>query len=253
MYYTKISTVWLKKSICHQIFFAGLLIFGASDALAQEFANEYKNQPPISAAAAVQKDCPLLISVLSTENADAMFQIVNYSIQNVSRKPVLAYTLEGNGKGVGKIITSWYNKLFQPQTVKFEQFYEERANIRPESKLSLSIDYVLFADGSSWGEDKHQTSERIIQYIAGRKAAVEYVRKLIEKNNREVLSELFEQDIVEFQVPIPDSKMDEMLQRNFRSGYKSVLLTLQQNKDRDDGTVLKILDETDRIIEGFKK
>lgn len=245
--------MYFTKSIFTLLFGIGLLTIQTQIIFAQEFVNDYKDQKPISADVITQKDCPILISVFNTENSDRTFQTVNYSIQNVSQKPILSYTLVGNGKGVGKIITSSYiSKLFQPQAVNFEQFYEERANIRPESKLSLSIDYVLFADGSSWGEDERKTSEQIIQYIAGRKAAVEYFRKLIEKNDREVLSKLFEQDIVEFQVPIPDSKMDEMLQRNFRSGYKGVLLTLQQNKDQNNETLLKKLDEISEVISEIK-
>lgn len=227
----------------------GLGIFLIHTALAQKSDNDYQNQPPLSVEVVSQVDSPLLITILNVDNSNSSYQTVNYTVQNVSKMPIRAYTFLGYKKQGGKFITnSFTTKLFQPKEVKVEEFVEERANIKSDEKLSLSIDYVDFSDGSSWGEDKYQTSEQIAQERAGRKAAIKHLKSVIDSQGQTALLNLLEQDILDLQVPIPDSKMSEQSQRGFRAGYKSVVSAVQENKNQENKILLKKLDEMEQVI-----
>lgn len=224
-------------------------VFLIHNVFAQKTNVDLTNQLPVKVEVESQKDSPLVVTVLSVETSGELFQNINYTIQNVDRKPIRAYTLVGRKKVGGKIMTrSFMVKLFQPQQVNIAQFEEERANIKEDTKITLSIDYVEFADGSSWGKDEYQTSEQITQEFAGREAAIDYFKRLIENNEQSSLSNELEQNIVDYQVPIPDRQMNEKAQRGFRTGYKSILSVLQENKNQSNELLLKKLQELEQAI-----
>lgn len=225
-------------------------VFLINNVLAQKTEINLTNQPAIKVEVVSQKNCPLLITVLDVDNnSDDVFQNIRYTIQNVSANPIRAYTLVGEQRVGGKIMTnSLMVKLFQPQQVKIAEFDEERANIKEDSKILLSIDYVEFANGSSWGKDKYQTSLQIKQEFAGRKAAIDFFKNLIINRELITLTNALEQNILDYQVPILNGKMDDKELRGYKAGYKSIVSFLQENKTLGDENLLKKLDELEQIM-----
>lgn len=233
---------------------AFLAAFLLRTVLAQTSDDKFKNQSPIEVEVNLPKDSPLSITIVNVDNSDSTFQLVNYAIQNVSNKPIRAYTLLSQRKVGGKIIASSFtNKLFQPQAVNTLQYAEERANIKSNEKISFSIDYVDFADNSSWGEDTQLTSKQFADELIGRKAAIKDLKILIKNQNTGTLGNLLEQDILDLQVLIPSSYTNEKAQKAYQSGYKSVIINLQRYKQSKADILLNKLDEMEQVIGKEKK
>lgn len=79
-YFIALSIVMLLNLIL-----GGFLIHNV---LAQQTELVIKDQPPVKVEVESQKDSPLLITILNVDNSDDIFQIANYTIQNVSDKPI---------------------------------------------------------------------------------------------------------------------------------------------------------------------
>lgn len=139
--------------------------------------------------------------------------------------------------------------MFESQQIKTGEYAEEKINIKNNNeKITLFIDYVEFADGSSWGKNIHRTSERITQEFAGRKAAIDYFNGIIKNKEQASLTNALETDILDYQVPYPDATLNENERRGFRAGYKSVVSILQENKDQNNEKLLEKLKELERVI-----
>lgn len=209
----------------------------------QKSADKFKDQSPTSAEVLLQTDSPIFLSVVNIDNSDSLFQKVNFTMQNISNKSIRAYTLVGRN-----ITTSIFTKkLFQPEQVNNEEYYEERANIKPNMVISLSIDYVEFEDGTSWGADIRRQSEHIAGFKNGETIAIEKFRELIKNRDLKTLQTLFQQKLTQINAPIADSKQTEKWQRGFEQGYKSVIFNLRGNKEQDLNALSKQLDEIENL------
>lgn len=71
------------------------------------------------------------------------------------------YPMEGFHAGAISDLVSWNN---------FVQSGE---------KTGISVDYILFSDGTSWGTDSLRRAGRINEYLDGRKAAIDNLTTLL--------------------------------------------------------------------------
>lgn len=222
----------------------GLGAFLLHTVLAQTSEKDYRNQPPIIAKTVTQDDSPLRITTINVDNSATSFQSVNFIVQNISSKSVKGYVILGSGKNTGKIVSNFFPvKLFETIGVKQDELRLERSNIQPNDILSLSIDYVEFEDGSSWGEDAQGQSEFISGGRAGVKAATEQLKNLVDKREIVVLTALLEKALVNIDVPLPESVKSEKWQRGFENGYKGVVYFLKGQRERGIEEISKRLDE----------
>jgi hypothetical protein len=123
---------------------------------------------------------PLVISNQSQQGA-----IVSFDLTNTSAKPVRADVITcamkpANGqRGVVKVQqTAIYGlgadvlvpPAFHAGLTHHEQFRAATPNASGPCKLS--VDYVLFTDGSSWGPDAQKSSQAIRAVLSGYNAAI---------------------------------------------------------------------------------
>ena len=205
----------------------------------ENYAEKFKKQLPVSAEVLQQTDSPIFLSVVNVDNSEGLFQKINFTMQNISDKSIKAYALTGRGT-----ITSIHTKkLFEPDKMTNEVYYVERENIKPNMVITLSIDYVEFEDGTSWGADVFKQSEIIKGYKNGKAGAIEKIRELINKRDSKTLRNLFRQESIETAVPAPDSKQTDNWQRGFKLGYKSVIRNMQEDKEQNLDSLSKQLNK----------
>lgn len=225
----------------------GLSFFTIHSISAQDFNEDYTGQVPVEVKVISQPDCPFQIKVLNVDNSNSRFQLVNYTLQNVSDKSIRAYVIAG-GKTVTSMTTT---KFFEPYQVETQQWDEERFNIKLNPTISLSVDYVYFTDGSSWGEDKLQMSKHIKQFYSGMKTALNDLTKALQ-GGRMDLMKILDQDSLNIEVPIPQANMDDKSSRGFQTGYKGAIRILQKEKNQDDNFILKKIEELKTALEDLK-
>jgi len=228
-----------------------LLVFLMSSVLAQSSDEKLKNQP-IIAGVVSQDGSPLQITVVNVDNSAPDYQLVNFTVQNTGNKSVRGYVIEGANKNTGKIITNFFPaKLFQATVTFTEELLIERENIKSDKTLSLSIDYVEFEDGSSWGKDTQSQSENIAGGRVGAEAAVEQLKKLVEKRDSAALTALLKNNLAELEVSLPETSgnKSEKWKSGFRSGYKSIISFLKVHRDKGDNELLERLEEVRKNLQ----
>lgn len=212
---------------------------------------DFSSQKPVKVEVVEQKDSPLRITVVDVDNSGAIHQEIICSLQNVSGKSMRGYVLLADGqksnKG-GKIITSFFAaKLFPANGSEVDSVPIERMNITEDETFLLSIDYVEFTDGSSWGTDSAGKSKEIAGERAGIRAALDHLKNLLKSQNANDIANYLKQDIVDFPVTAPDVNKPDEWQRGFRLGYKTVISTLQRLPDQKIENFSKKLDEIEKI------
>lgn len=213
--------------------------------------NDFSSQQPIEAEVVRQKNCPLRIMIINVDNSNPSFQTINYSLQNISGKPVKAYALLGDGKNNGKVITNFLSlELLQPNKYEFDNFPIEREPIKEKDTVFLSIDYVEFEDGSSWGSDSQRKSKEITGQREGVKAAIKQLKDSIKNQNvssEKDITKFLERDIQEISVDVPNTNQSDEWKKGFRRGYKTVIFVLQDKGKQGTESLAKKLDEMEKI------
>lgn len=131
-----------------------------------------------------------------------------------------------------------------PGQIKQDSFAEARANIRADSKLDLSLDYVEFGDGSSWGKDSQLQSEYILGMSEGQRIALKQINDFLVQQNKDAIFKLLQQQITETNPPIINKEKSDKWQNGFINGYRTVLMKLQiaYEKQGKEGVFLKLKD-----------
>jgi hypothetical protein len=209
---------------------------------------DFSSQPPIKVKIEEQKDCPLQITVVNVDNFALTHQTVNFNIQNIANKNVRAITVLGNSGNSGKILTtSFATKLFQINEMISSDIPIEREMIKENNLLTLSIDYVEFEDGSSWGVDTQRKSENFAGERSGRLAAIKQIREFIKTQNLEDLTNFLEQEITQIKVPMPDLNQSKEWQKGFQGGYKAVISIFKRLKEQKEKDFSARLDELEKL------
>lgn len=226
-----------------------LTIFLIQNILAQTSDDKFKDQPPIIAKVLKQNESPLFITLIDVDNSNPNYQSVNYTVQNITNKPIRAFTLTGISKSTGKIITRYLTvKLFQPTELDNGEIIVERENIKLNEVLALSIDYVEFEDGSSWGKDYYQQSEKIVGERAGRKEVIRKLKDLVTSNDLAALSAFLDQDLSNIIVPETNSNQTDIWQKGFQFGYKSTIFSLQRIEKQNIKELSSKLNEMEKFV-----
>lgn len=216
--------------------------------LAQISDKTLKNQPPVKAEVLKQDDSPALITVINVDNSEEKDQTVKYSVQNVGSKKIRAYVLVLADKSdTGKVITNFFQS-FEVGKIIQDSISEARVNIKSNT-LFLSLDYIEFEDGSSWGKDIQKQSEYLTGYKKGQRTAIDEIKSKLNNRNNEAISNLLKQEISEINPPNVDTTETVRWQNGFTGGYRFVLLRLQfAYEKRGIEAISSKLDEIEKFI-----
>lgn len=233
-----------------------LTIFVMHNILAQTADDKFKEQPPITAEVVKQNDSPLLVTIINVDNSNPHFQLVNYSVQNVSGKPLKGFVIWAKGKNTGKIITDFFPaKPFQVNAISTGEIAFERENIKSDESILVSVDYTRFIDGEFWGEDLQQQSESISGAVAGEEFAIERIKKLIGEDQATVITSMLEKPLAEVEVTIPDEfkARSEKWQKGFSNGYKGIISFLKSLDKKEGKNYLEKLAELQRNLQNERR
>ena len=201
-----------------QIAPAGLaigFIFGIGPYLTPlSFASIVSAQAPVISIIP-QPDAPIRISlgkvVLDNPSAPAF----EYSIVNVSDKPIRAHALRIDDGLRGSLLSILTVPLqsgqAQPGT------YGDKTFSPPPKGIEMSVDFVEFVDGSTWGPDTTNAAERVAGHYAGRGAERDRLLKLLEEGGTQAVITAIEADDVQ---TVPQSGRSERWEQNYRLGVK---------------------------------
>lgn len=180
---------------------------------------------------APQINTPLRITVESIDDSTPLAPQINYAVQNISDKPIRAYTVleETATNSARSRYSSIVNltstaQILQPYQSKRDTFGGESFK-EPLVSLVLSIDFVEFADGTTWSKDTQQAAENIAGQRAGGREASKKLRELLGKQGVEAIVNLVKQKNIEIVAPSADRS--EAWQHGFRIGHNTVLHRLK--------------------------
>jgi len=218
------------RSLVVRVLFVGLFAgFTATKGLGQNRASEAILAPEIETTIANQPGCPLLLAVLSVETAVVPYpadarndsrRTIRVKVDNMSDKSVRGYTV---------IFRDEKNSLISSTVL--DRFLERgrplpiNASATGEwSRPVISVDYVEFTDGSSWGNDTFKRSQLIERFRSGRDLAMNSLNYIL----LDYLNpDYFQKQVAPFlgvSIANPTSiPTSEMLKMQFNIGYDSVI------------------------------
>lgn len=192
---------------------------------------EVQNQPGV----------PLSITSLNVTSSDATKPVFTYEVINTNDQPISAYAIRhdviiGTAQTSGVTFTSRWsvNSLLYPQTGSAEEFGSTTYGATV-SKVILSVDFVEFADGSTWGADAFKMSEKLAGKRVGGEAALEMLRGKSEMHGLTAVADAIEEEIS----LASEQDKSELWREGFAEGVKIVRLRLQHAKSKGGLPALK--------------
>jgi hypothetical protein len=179
-------------------------------------------------SAQLQPDSPLQISAVANHSPDPKKLDITFDVWNITDKGIRAYAIKHevgccgskashiSGSSLSNILS--VDKLFLPGQVRSEELGNEWSTA-PFERVTLSIDFVEFTDGSRWGPDISKSSERLEGMRAGMKAAKTVLLKLFSDKGSQAVVELIESDM---NLLAPEQNHSEAWVTGFQTGVKSM-------------------------------
>ncbi|HEX8456384.1 MAG TPA: hypothetical protein VF656_03600 [Pyrinomonadaceae bacterium] len=135
-------------------------------------------------AVQLQPDAPLRISSVVDNSDDPEAPLVNFVVENVSSKPIQAYWISYDtiAHGVNVRLGSGINATSRDLVLPPGKRRATAILNRGKEKISLCVDFIEFADGTTWGEDTAKYGESLAGERRGAQAEAERLRKLLEIN-----------------------------------------------------------------------
>ncbi|MBA3240974.1 MAG: hypothetical protein H0T60_07075 [Acidobacteria bacterium] len=183
-----------------------------------------------------QEGTPLRIVETLVETPDPEKTVVRVVVQNQSAKNIRAFTVTAdtriefiNLSGKASILSPTQNRVFDITYMGDE---------RPKT-VNLSVDFVEFGDGATWGPDMNKSHDRLSGQRAGAKMERRRLRELLKaKGAAAVLTSVSEEPSGD-NSPSSTSGRSSEWQEGFRSGVGSARHRIRQALQTGDSTQLE--------------
>lgn len=192
--------------------------------------------------AAQQAGAPIVVKVTSITPSDHKTPVFTYEVMNISLMSVKAYAIR-HDTTIGSTLTSGASHFYALEQYAFlhpnfshsKQFGSSTYGGDVE-KVVLSVDYVEFEDGTTWGRDEFKTSERLAGQHTGHQSVVENLRETLEtKGKRGLLSAL----VTEVDDLQPPQSKSQQWKEGFRVGLKIARARLRHAQESGGMTALE--------------
>ena len=187
-----------------------------------------------TASVAPQDGTPLRIINTFIESESGVLRL-KVMAQNQSGKNIRAYAIVADG-GAGSRVDfanlTTPTAIMQPTQIKtFDFAYGEN---EVPANVTLSVDFVEFSDGSTWGRDSYNSRDR----LAGQREGVKYERRrlrelLKSKGPSAVFDAVREEVPDEPEIKATNKPSGEWAQ-GYRNGIASIRYRLRQNLQTSD-------------------
>lgn len=129
-----------------------------------------------------QPGAPLRISAVADKSDDPQAPLVGFLVENVGGRPIQAYWISYDTRAGGEDVTLGVgmNAGTKEQVLPPGGRRELGVLNRGGERIVLSVDFVEFADGTTWGEDASKHAEGLAGQRAGARAEAGRLLKLLE-------------------------------------------------------------------------
>jgi len=179
-----------------------------------------------------QAGVPITITSINVTSSNPKQPVFTYEVVNPSDKAVSAYAIRhdvtvGTTETSGVSFTSLWSisSLLDPQTRSPEEFGGTTYGAAV-SKVILSVDFVEFADGSTWGDDTFKMSEKLAGRRAGGQATLKVFRDKSKTQGLIAVSDALEEDLS----IAPQADKSPLWKEGFGEGVRIVRVRLQHAK-----------------------
>jgi len=203
-----------------------LILCHAASSFGQTTVVQPKVPLAIIVDVAQQPDCP--IKLIDVGEHSFGVTTVTFKVQNNSSRGVRGYVLiVEDGKNKKTYTTIHAEKPVEPGSFSLRAVGASR-----EANLSIAVDHVLFADGSTWGSDTYGRSKIINAYLDGRGLAVQRLKEILgDADPADFLASLKTFGSYSIGSPVGAERAGmENIQR--KRGYDDVLATLRRMTKR---------------------
>lgn len=174
-------------------------------------------------------DAPLRLSVETKwATPDQQMLEVYFKVTNVGSRPVRAYAVRVShgveaqqDGGCSLNDTEKAGKILQPNRSAGRSTWRPVPLSDTQTSIDLTLDFVEFSDGSTWGVDSCQSAERLSGLRAGAHAAkLRFKKKLDESGIDTLLAQLYAND--------PDLAPPEGHSDAWKAGFRGAINTLRE-------------------------
>lgn len=223
--------------------------------------NESGAMTPYLVEIADQPNCPLKVESMKVDASPhilpigltGQYQRATFDLRNVAEKRIVGYVIVILGENVRITTTSpVVTKSFKASGIRPRTLWIKDSKSTEPQTLTLSVDYVRFADGTSWGEDSAKTSVVIEAAIDGVRAVLKDLMEPPGANERaaRIKQKLSVTDILTLKPEIPETfKKAHGSMRMFEVSYRGTFSSLQTFTFLASGPFLKRFDELAALIE----
>lgn len=223
------ATAWLKLFSVLLFFVATLSLVLASSQL---YAAITTQDQVVNISVQPQAESPLILTIISITPSTLRTPEFNYEVLNISPKAVSAYAIRrdaviGNSQNSGVTLTSMraVSSLLYPQA-RLEESFMGVTYAADVGEIKLSVDFVEFEDGTTWGADTFKMSEKLAGRRAGGQATLKKLRELSKTQGMEATINILEGDIA---VTVQPDKT-KLWREGFDEGVRIVQAQLQHTK-----------------------
>lgn len=174
-----------------------------------------------------QPNAPLRISPIKTELTDVAAPELQIELMNTSNKPIRAYAIEQyDERGQVREVTSanfvFPDSILQPGRLTMDGI---SCSANTDEQITLSVDFVEFADGTTWGLDKHKYGEKLAGFRAGAFAATDKLIKVLDIHGQFAVMDAIKAGATNI---IPPKGRSKRWVEGFRSGTSFIREHLQR-------------------------
>ena len=145
-----------------------------------------------------QRDAPLRITSIKSDSATVYTPQLELTVLNTSTKPITAYAIryditsgQSTSGGVEMSIAALPRSILQPDQSTQADIGGGEHHYDAIDKIVVSVDFVEFTDGSTWGPDNYKSAEKLAGHRAGARVATRHLLKLLKaKGSIAVMNEV---------------------------------------------------------------
>jgi hypothetical protein len=238
--------------------FVRLFVLGVLAMMIWFFSGRASTQiPPPRISVEQQPDSPLLISSIYMTSPDPFKPQYGYTIANIKDKPIRAYAIkedirfgerQAGTSGVDLSHLPSLKLLLQPNQSRSISADNSSKYTQPVNEIILSVDFVEFSDGSTWGNDSFNSAQRLAGQRAGGKAALKRFRESLKTGEPDSLTDaIIQDDVIQSDNQVSSQDWHE----GFQTGVGIVRNRLKEAKRKGGGAeVVKELEKPFDASEG---
>jgi hypothetical protein len=193
-----------------------------------------------------QPDSPLeVVSVVDAEESGQ--EQIKIALRNVNAQAIRAFTLEmksylkpGQAPSITYLSPQLIGYEIQPNAVIKEYLVGDDLS---DSEMQINVNFIEFADGTTWGEDKSQFHQSLLGFREGFLALVEKLIEQVEVNNAAdgILADI-DRSTRNGQLPLENNSLavvgrqgvSPRWQDGFHGGLRTAKSTLKGLKDKKE-------------------